>query len=67
MKIILQCDCTGNDEVIQDLTTILLSLEPESRYSVLTETHHEKMAHSGKTQEKANLSIKEVKETKSKG
>lgn len=64
MKIILQCDCTGSNGVFQDLTTILLSLESESRYSVLTKTHYEKIAHSCKTQEKANFYIKEVKESK---
>lgn len=45
MKIILQCDCTGSDGAIQDLTTILLSLKSESRYLVLNKTHHEKKQH----------------------
>lgn len=66
MKIILQCDCTGRDGVVQDLTTISLSLESESRYSVLTKTYNEKIPHSFKTQEKANSSINETKESKPK-
>lgn len=68
MKITLQCDCTGSDGVIQDLTIILLSLESELRYSGLTKTHQEKKkAHSCKTQEKANFSTKEVKKTNLRG
>lgn len=63
MKIILQCDCTGSNGLVQDLTTISLSLESESRYSVLTKTHNEKIPHSFKTQEKVNFSVKEMKES----
>lgn len=35
MKIILQYDCTGINGVIQDLTTILLSLESEQSQGIL--------------------------------
>lgn len=43
MKIIPQCDdYSGSDGVIQEYTTLLLCLEYETNYSVLTKAHHKK-------------------------
>lgn len=54
MKIITQCDdYSGSDGVIQEQTTLLLSLEYETNCSVLTKAHHKKqyfnMKHRRKT------------------
>lgn len=43
MKIITQCDdYSGSDGVIQEQTTLLLSLEYETNCSVLRKAHHKK-------------------------